>query len=380
MQHRDHADVIVLGLGGMGSAAAAHLARRGVSVIGLEQFEPNHANGSSHGETRIIRKAYFESPDYVPLLERAYELWDELEKTSGQDLLTINGGLNIGTIESGFVAGSTRSAREYGLEVEELDAPAVRERFPGFQLPDNLVALFDPSAGFLRPERCVAAHVDVARRHGADLRFSTQATGWSATDSGVEVQTESGTISAECLVIAAGPWSRAVITGWNAPLEVWRIVNVHFDSTVADRFAPERCPVFLIEVPEGHYYGFPALPGQGVKLGRHDVGQVCTPETINRAVEQSEINMLRDLLDTYLPGASGPVIRTLTCMYTNTPDTHFVIDKHPEFSNVVLACGFSGHGFKFASAVGETLADLALTGSSRFDLEFLSAQRFGVPA
>ncbi len=380
MKQRDHADVIVLGLGGMGSAAAAHLASRGVSVIGLEQFDANHANGSSHGETRIIRKAYFESPDYVPLLERAYELWNDLEQASGQDLLTINGGLNIGTIESGFVAGSTQSAREYGLNVEELDAASVRERFPGFQLPDGLVALFDPSAGFLRPERCVAAHLDLARRHGADLRFSTRVSGWSATDGHVEVQTSSSTISADRLIIAAGPWSQTIITGWSAPLEVWRIVNVHFDSTEPERFAPERCPVFLIEVPEGHYYGFPALPDQGVKIGRHDVGQVCTADTIDRSVDQHEIDMLRQVLNTYMPGASGPVMRTLTCMYTNTPDTHFVIDKHPEFSNVVLACGFSGHGFKFASAVGETLADLALTGSSRFDLEFLSAGRFGATA
>ncbi len=376
MTTSNHADVIVLGLGGMGSAAVAHLARRGHSVIGLEQFQPNHANGSSHGETRIIRKAYFESPDYVPMLQRAYELWNELEQESGQQLMTLNGGLNIGTIESGFVSGSTRSAREFGLNVEELDSAEVHHRFPGYQLPDSLVALYDPSAGFLRPERCVRAHLDVAVKHGARLLFDSRVIDWSADERGVQVRTETEQFSADRLIIAAGPWSRAVIKGWDAPIEVWRIVNVHFDSARPGLFSPEQCPIFLIEVPEGHYYGFPALPGQGVKIGRHDVGRVCSPETIDRNVAPVEVDMLRNVLDTYMPGASGPVLRTLTCMYSNTPDTHFVIDHHPSLPNVVLACGFSGHGFKFVSAVGETLADLALDGSSHFDLTFLSASRF----
>ena len=376
MDRPDHADVIVLGLGGMGSAAISHVARRGHSVIGIEQFGPNHANGSSHGETRIIREAYFESPDYVPLLQRAYTLWRELESISGQDLMTICGGLNIGTIESGFVAGSTRSARQYGLTVEEMDAAEVGRRFPGYQLPDSLVALFDPAGGFLRPERCVQAHLDLAAKHGARLLFDTKVSSWDSNEHVVTVHTTNGDFTGDRLIIAAGPWSREVISGWEAPLEVWRIPNVHFDSTRPELFAPEQCPVFLLEVPEGHFYGFPALPGQGVKLGRHDVGRVCTPATIDRVVTQDEIDMLRNVLDTYMPGASGPVDRTLTCMYTNTPDTHFVIDHHPSATNVVIGCGFSGHGFKFASAVGEALADLALDGASRFDLGYISARRF----
>lgn len=376
MSGSNHADVIVLGLGGMGSAAAAHIAQRGHSVIGLEQFGPNHDNGSSHGETRIIRKAYFESPDYVPLLERAYELWDQLQQESGLELLIINGGLNIGTVESGFVSGSTLSAHEYGLTTESLDAAEVRHRFPGFQLPDSLMALYDPAAGFLRPERCVRAHLDLAERHGARLHFNTPVVDWSVDETGVEVRTTGDRFRADRLVIAAGPWSRSVIHDWDAPIEVWRIVNVHFDSREASTFAPERCPIFLLEVPEGHYYGFPALPGQGLKIGRHDVGQVCTPETINRQVAGGEVEMLSEVLDRYMPGASGPVFRTLTCMYTNSPDMHFIIDHHPSLSNVVVACGFSGHGFKFASAVGEALADLALDGKPRIDLGYLSPNRF----
>ncbi len=373
---RNHADVIVLGLGGMGSAAAAHVAMRGNSVIGLEQFRPNHDFGSSHGETRIIREAYFESPSYVPLLQRSYALWRELEQTSGQDLMAVTGGLNIGTVESGFVSGSTRSAREHGLTVEEMDASEVRHRFPGFQIPDSLVALYDPAAGFLRPERCVQAHLDLAERRGARLIFDSPVVDWVANDSGVTVETKTDRYFADRLIITAGPWSRGIIKDWKAPLEVWRIVNVHFDSTRPELFLPTSSPVFLLEVPEGHYYGFPALPGQGVKIGRHDIGQVCTPDNINRDVDDDEIEMLRHVLDAYMPGASGPVIRTLTCMYTNTPDTHFVLDRHPTMSNVVFGCGFSGHGFKFASGIGEALADIALDGASRFDLGYLSARRF----
>ncbi len=370
------ADVIVLGLGGMGSATAAHLARRGATVIGFDAFEPGHANGSSHGETRIIRKAYFESPDYVPMLERAYQLWHDLEAESGQELLTINGALNIGSAESGFVTGAARSAREFGLNVEELDASDVRKRFPGFQLPENLVALFDPEGGFLRPERCTAAHLESAHQHGATLRFNEPVLEWGSDGDSVFVRTATERITAGKLVITAGPWSKNVIAGWDAPLVVWRIVNVHFGSTAAQRFAPENCPVFLMEVPEGHYYGFPALPGQGVKIGRHDIGAVTTPDTIDREVRENEIVMLRNVLDTYMPGASGPVLRTLTCMYTNTPDHHFVLDHHPAHDNVVVGCGFSGHGFKFASVIGEILSQLALDSESQLDIGFLATGRF----
>lgn len=375
MNPETSADVIVLGLGGMGSATAAHLARRGASVIGFDAFAPGHANGSSHGETRIIRKAYFESPDYVPMLDRAYELWNELEDESGEQLLTINGALNIGSADSGFVTGAARSAREFGLKIEELDHVDVRKRFPGFQLPDALVALYDPEGGFLRPERCTAAHLATASRDNASLRFNTPVIEWGTEGDSVFVRTASKRVTAGKLIITAGPWSSDVITGWEAPLEVWRIVNVHFNSTEPDRFAPERCPVFLMEVPEGHYYGFPALPGQGVKLGRHDIGAVCTPDTIDREVRDNEVAMLRNVLDTYMPGASGPVIRTLTCMYTNTPDHHFILDHHPAHDNVIVGCGFSGHGFKFASVIGEILSQLALDGSSQIDIDFLSARR-----
>lgn len=369
-------DAIVLGLGGMGSAAAAHLAARGISVLGLEQYQPAHDRGSSHGKGRIIREAYFEDPAYVPLVQRAYRLWRDLEAETGTSLLRTTGGLNIGTPESEFVRGSMRSGDEHGLPYDYLSAAEVHARFPGLTLPDEMVAVYEPNAGILKPEACVRAHLEIAGRHGAELRFGTTVAGWSADSSGVTVRTAWDTFHAERLVIAAGPWTAQILSGLELPLEVWRVVNVHFAPRRPELFDVERFPVYLMQVPEGDYYGFPAIPGEGVKLGRHDIGEVCTAETIRRDVDPGEVEMLRAVLDRYMPGASGAVMWTLTCMYTNTPDRHFIIERHPEQPRVVYGCGFSGHGFKFASAVGEVLADLALDGASRHDIGFLSSARF----
>ncbi|HUG14863.1 MAG TPA: N-methyl-L-tryptophan oxidase [Thermomicrobiales bacterium] len=371
-------DAIVIGLGGMGSATVAHLAKRGYRALGLDANRRLHALGSSHGDGRIIREAYFEAPQYVPLVQRAYQLWRELEAESGRDLLTITGGLNFGTPDSEFVSGSIASAVEHGLPYELLDHRQVAERFPGFRLSDDLVAVYEPNAGILRPEACVDAHLDLAAKHGADLRFEQAARRWSADGDGVRVETDAGTFAADCLIVTAGPWSGEVLRALDLPLEAWRIVNVHFASSTPEPFAVDRCPVYLFQVPEGDYYGFPYVPGQGVKIGRHDIGEVCTPATIRRDIDAAEIEMLRAALDRYLPGASGPVIKTLTCMYTNTPDRHFILDTVAGQENVVYGCGFSGHGFKFASAIGETLAELAMEGSTRCDIGFLSAGRAAI--
>ncbi|HET8630126.1 MAG TPA: N-methyl-L-tryptophan oxidase [Thermomicrobiales bacterium] len=369
-------DAIVLGLGAMGSAAVYHLARRGRRVLGLDAQPRGHALGSSHGRSRIIREAYFEAPEYVPLVRRAYDLWRALEAESGRHLLTVVGGLNIGRPESETVAGALASARQHDLPYEELTPAAVAARFPGFRLAGDLVAVYEPNAGFLDPEACVGTHLDLAARHGAVLRHGEAALRWAADGAGVRVETADATYTADCLVIAAGPWAGEVLAGLDLPLEVWRIVNVHFAPAAPERFAPERCPIYIFEVPEGQYYGFPALPGQGLKFGRHDAGEVCTPHTIRRDVDATEVDALRAVLDRYLPGAAGPVLWTLTCMYTNTPDRHFVLDRHPAHPQVVYGCGFSGHGFKFASAIGEVLADLALDGATRHPIGFLGAGRF----
>lgn len=370
-------DAIVLGLGGMGSAAAAQLAQRGARVLGLETFLPLHANGSSHGRSRIIRQAYFEAPEYVPLLLRSYDLWRDLEAESGQTLLKVTGGLNIGAPESDFVTGAARSARHFNLPAETLSAAEVRARFPGFQLPESLVAVYEPNAGILRPEACVRAALDVAERRGAELHFQEPVLDWQANGDGVTVRTPQGRYTAERLVIAAGPWSYSVLADLGLPLTVRRIVNAHFAPTAPDRFRPEVCPIYLIKVPEGEFYGFPDMPDEGVKIGGpHEGGTECTPETIDRDVHPEEVALLRRVLDRYLPGASGDVIRTLTCMYTNTPDRDFIIDRHPAYPQVIFGCGFSGHGFKFASAVGEIMAELALEGRTRHQIGFLAAARF----
>jgi len=369
-------DVIVIGLGAMGSATAYHAARRGKRVLGLDAYPRGHKNGSSHGTTRIIREAYQEAPEYVPLVQRAYALWRELEAESGRSLLTITGGLNIGAPESAFVAGARTSARLHHLPYEELSNTEVAARFPGFRLPDGIGAVYEPTAGFLQPEECVFAHLDLAARHGAEIHHSEPTIRWSADGDRVSVETEQRVYTASQLVITAGPWAGEVLNDLGLPLRVQRIVNVHFAPTAPETFAPERCPIYLMQVTEGDYYGFPALPGQGVKIGRHDIGEVCTPATIRRDVDPEEIAMLRDVLDRYMPGAAGALLWSLTCMYTNTPDHHFILDRHPAHANVVYGCGFSGHGFKFASAIGEVMADLALDGVTRHNIGFLSAARF----
>lgn len=368
-------DVIVLGLGAMGSATVAHLARRGVKTLGLEAFQQGHALGSSHGRSRIIREAYLEAPDYVPIVQRAYQLWRELEHETGTSLLTITGGLNIGAADSDFVTGAARSAAQFNLPIERLTNHEVHERFPGFQLPDDIIAIYEPTAGVLRPEESNAAHIEVARRHGADIRFNTPVLSWTADQSEVTVSIGTESFSAERLVVTAGPWSAEVLTELGLPLQVRRIVNAHFDSTRPELFSPDICPVYLMQLPEGDYYGFPAFPGEGVKLGRHDIGEITTADTVRREIDDAEVEALRAILDRYMPGASGPVTKSLTCMYTDTPDSHFIIEKHPAHANVAYGCGFSGHGFKFASAIGEILADLALEGETRHEIGFLSSSR-----
>jgi sarcosine oxidase len=369
-------DVIVIGLGAMGSATAFHAARRGSRVLGLDAYGPGHAFGSSHGTSRIIREAYFEAPEYVPLVQHAYALWRELEHESGQSLLTITGGLALGRRDGTFVDGAIRSATLHTLPYELLAASELSDRFPGFQLPDDLVAVLEPRAGILQPEHCVAAHLNLASRHGAALHHGERVIGWFADGSGVRVETSHGQYLGERLVITTGPWASELLQGLGIPLTVTRVVNVHFQSSRPELYTRESCPVFLLQVPEGDYYGIPSAPGEPLKFGRHDRGEVCTPRTIRREVTDADVAPLRAVLDRYMPGASGPVDRTLTCMYTNTPDAHFVLDRHPEHHQVVYGCGFSGHGFKFSSAIGEVLAGLALDGSTKHDIGFLSAARF----
>lgn len=378
-------DVIVIGLGGMGSAAACQLARRGVRVLGLERFGAAHDQGSSHGNSRIIRQAYFEDPVYVPLLLRAYELWAELERESGKQLLTITGGLMIGRPDSAVVAGATRSAREHGLAHELLDAAAIRRRFPPFRVANDEVALYEERAGFVHPEASVRAHLDVAARYGAELHFHEPALDWTATpNGGVRVTTARGVYEAARAVIAPGAWAPELLAGLGLPLTVERQVLFWFDPPAGlAPFAIGNFPIFIWETAAGYeLYGFPAQPGPpgGAKVAFFYKGWPADPNNVERTVHPNEVDEMRAALEQYLPGLNGPLLATATCLYTLTPDHHFVIAPHPELPQITIASPCSGHGYKFASVIGEVLADLATTGATPHSLARFDLARFAAPA
>ena len=369
-------DVIVVGLGVMGSSAAYQLVQRGQKVLAIDAFEPGHARGSSHGESRIIRQAYHEAPDYVPLIWRAYDQWRELESESGASLLFVNGGLIVGAPDGRTVQGTMRSGELYGLPYEPLSAREVGRSYPGVTLPDELMAVLDPNAGYLLASKAVKVFQDLAKQHGAKLRFAEPVTRWEVDGGGVRVETNHETWRADRLVLAAGPWSGQFLAEIGLPLTVQRVANAHFQSTRQDLFDGSHAPIFSMLIPEGHFYAIPGSKDIGFKIGRHDNLQTVAPDDVAQPVSDDEIAMFQQVLDTYLPGAGGPVISTLTCLYTMTPDKHFIIDQHPKHEQVAIACGFSGHGFKFAPVIGEVLADLVIDGDTRHPIGFLRTGRF----
>lgn len=376
---RPRYDVIVVGLGAMGSAAAFHLARRGARVLGLDRFAPPHALGSSHGRSRIIREAYFEGPLYVPLVQRAYELWGELEAASGTAILRQTGGLMLGPPDGAVVAGALASARQHGLPFEELSAVEVTRRVPGFRPTVDMVGVWEPRAGYLVPERAIEAHLALAARHGAELRTGESVLRWSAGGGTVEVTTERGTYAARRLVLAAGAWMRRLLRPeLDLPLVVERVVQHWFRPACATTlYAPDRFPIFICEYAPGlAWYGFPDA-GDGVKAALHHHGEHgADPDALRRDVGPEEVAYVRALLRTFMPAADGPLAESAVCMYTNTPDEHFVIDAHPAHPEVVIASPCSGHGFKFSSAIGELVAALATDGRTEFDLTPFRVSRF----
>jgi sarcosine oxidase len=377
-------DVIVAGLGGMGSAAAYQLAGRGQRVLGLEKFSPAHDKGSSHGRSRIIRQAYFEGAEYVPLLLRAYELWEQLEEETGQELMTLMGGLMIGREDGELVSGSVKSADEHDLPYEMLNAAEIRRRFPAYAPGPETVALYEENAGFVRPEETVKAHLDRADSLGADLRFEEPVLSWEASESGVRVETPVDSYEAERLVISPGAWAPQLLGDLDLPLEVTRQVMFWYEPTGGlEPFLPERFPIFIWEPDDGNmFYGFPAQDDdRGVKAAFFRAGGVSTsPETIDREVREEEIGFLRGYLADHIPELAGRCLDARACMYTNTPDEHFVISVYPENPRVVIACGFSGHGYKFCSVVGEILADLSIEGSTPHPIDLFSPARLKADA
>ncbi len=377
MSYALHFDVIVVGLGAMGSQTLAHLARRGVRAVGFDRFAPPHDQGSSHGKSRIIREAYYEDPIYVPLVRRSYECWAELEAESGTTLFRRTGGLCYGPPGGELVRGARLSAELHGVAHESLDAAALRARFPAFVIEDDWVGVLESRAGMLDPERAIAAALDVARRKGAQVRTDEQVIRWRQEGDGVVVETAQGSYRAGQLVLSAGMWIGELVRELALPIVVQRNVLYWFDPRRDSAlFAPERFPVFLGDLtPELMLYGFPDT-GDGVKVALHHFGPVVSPDAVDRTVSAAEIDHFRGILQRYLPAANGPLRATGVCTYTNVPDEHFIIDRHPSASRVWVASPCSGHGFKFSSAIGEVLADLVTTGLPRFDLAPFSIERF----
>jgi sarcosine oxidase len=375
-------DHIILGLGGMGSAAAHRLAARGQRVLGLEKFSPPHDRGSSHGETRVVRQAYFEHPGYVPLLQRAYGLWRELESTNGARLLHLCGGLMMGEPDSAVVAGSFRSAQEHGLPHAMLEAAEIRRRWPSFQPGDGSVGLFEATAGYVLCEDAVRAQLDAAARAGAELHFEESVLSWHAERDYVRVTTDRGAYSAARLIVTPGAWAPELLQGLGIPISVERQVLLWFQPKggVAAH-TPERFPIYIFqERPGVETYGFPAVngPDGGMKVAffHSPVREVTTPESVDRRIRDSDIEMLRSAVRKFFPDLDGTYLRGTTCLYSMTPDQHFVIGLHPQHPNVIIAAGFSGHGFKFCPVIGEILADLACHGRTQHDIGLFAPERF----
>ncbi|MEX2212704.1 MAG: N-methyl-L-tryptophan oxidase [Phycisphaeraceae bacterium] len=385
-------DVIILGLGSMGSAAACHLAKRGHRVLGLEQFAIPHGQGSHGGFSRMIRLAYFEHPDYVALLRRAYTLWDELERESGQKLLHITGGLYLGRPDSELVLGSIEAAKKYNLPHEVLSRDELARRFPLFNVPDDSIAFHETQAGFLVPEAVVSTQVELALRHGAVLHGHERVTEWKADAKGVSVTTDRATYHAQRLIITAGAWSSQVLRDLGVKLKVTRQALAWFwprDKSALDGLALGRFPSWALDLSprekfRGVHYGFPMLPpgmgNPGIKAALHWPDEACDPETVDRNPRPSDEAEVRSALVKHIPAAAGDLLALRTCLYTNSPDGHFIVDQHPPTfagaDRVTIACGFSGHGFKFVSVMGEALADLATEGKSANPIGFLGLKRF----
>jgi sarcosine oxidase len=372
-------DAIVIGLGGMGSATAFHLARRGHRVLGLEQYGLLHDRGSSHGLTRIIRLAYHEHPSYVPLLRRAYELWHELEHLAGEELLITTGSIEGGPEDGPLFRGALEAARTHELPHEVLDVAELRRRFPAYgDFDPSTRVVVQPDGGFLLAERTLLAHTNQALRHGAELHFHEPVLDWATTAAGgVRVVTERAAYEADRLVICAGAWAGRLVPALEPLAVPERQVLAWLQPAQPELFAPARFPVFVLDVEEGNYYGFPEHDVPGFKFGRyHHLREPMDPDDPDRTTHPEDEAILRAFAARYFPAGAGPTVLLKACMFTNSPDEHFVIDRLPDSPQVSIAAGFSGHGYKFCSLVGEVMADLALDGATGHDIGLFSLARF----
>ncbi len=370
-------DAIVLGTGGIGSAALYELARRGVRAVGVDRFHPPHDRGSTHGHTRVIRQAYFEHSNYVPLLFESYRLWHELEQQTGRRLYHQIGLVEVGPPDGIVVPGVLRAAAEHHLPVERLSAAEVTDCWPGLRVTEKLHAVFEPHAGYLLVEDCVQAHLNAAQAAGAELLTDTQVFDWQANNQEVRVRTNRGELVAKRLIITAGAWASQLLAELNVNLAVRRKSLFWFQSDGPDYDVAGGLPVFLFELPAGVFYGFPKLDERGVKVAEHTGGHVVDdPLNVDREIDPDEQQRVTNFLAAHLPRVSHRVANHAVCLYTMSPDEHFIVDRHPDHAGVVFAAGLSGHGFKFAPVLGAALADIALNGQTTLPIDFLAASRF----
>jgi len=383
-------DTIVLGLGATGSAALYQLARRGARVLGIDRFAPPHIHGSSHGETRVTRLAIGEGSHYTPFARRSHEIWREMERETGDELLTQTGVLIISsdaatahTHVEGFFDNTCAAAQQHGITHEMLDAAEIRRRYPAFKVRDDEVGYFEAEGGFLRPEACVRANLALAKKHGAEIRINEKAVRFDAGPSDVTITTEQGTYTAARLILAVGSWLPELLDpAHHQPFSIYRQTLYWFDvKDVAPSFVPERFPVFIWDVQalgQG-VYGFPAIdgPNGGVKIATESYAATTTPDAAAREISPQEIAaMFETYVAPHFPSLSGRCVKHATCLYTVTPDAGFVIDTHPDNERVIIASPCSGHGFKHSAALGEVLADLAQTGRTAADISAFRLSRF----
>ena len=370
-------DSIVIGVGAMGSAAVQQLAKRGQKVLGLEKFDIPHAEGSSHGVNRIIRLAYYEDTSYVPLLRRAYDLWSEIEQQAGEQLLYKTASIDTAPSGHEVFEGSLQSCLEHDIPHEVLNHQQINERFPGYELPSGHMGLLQQDGGFVLSERAIVAFVNSAVAEGAEIHARESVLKWEPEGQGVRVFTDRAEYTAGRLVVTAGAWAGGLVPSLEELAVPERQVLAWIQPEDPSLFSPEVFPVFNAYFDEGRYYGFPVFGIPGFKIGRyHHLEEVVDPDHMPHEVTLEDEEILRAAAAKYFPKANGTMMTLKTCMFTNTPDEHFIIDIDPTYPQVSIAAGFSGHGFKFASVVGEILADLAIGGKTDHNIDLLKIDRF----
>ena len=370
-------DCIVIGVGAMGSATLYNLAKRGRRVLGLEQFDIPHAEGSSHGVNRIIRLAYYEHPSYVPLLRRAYELWSEIESIAGEQLIYKTGSIDTAPAGHEVFEGSLESCLLHDIPHRVLNHAQINEQFPGYQLPVGHMGILQQDGGFVLSERSIVAYANAAMSEGAEIHAREVVSGWEPDRGGVRVFTDRGEYSAERLVITAGAWTSGLMPILEGLAVPERQVLAWLQPIDGSLYTPEVFPVFNAYFDEGRYYGFPVFGIPGFKVGRyHHLEEIIDLDSTIKTVNGEDEALLRSAVEKYFPKANGTIMTLKTCMFTNTPDEHFIVDSLPGNTQVVVAAGFSGHGFKFASVIGEILSDLAIKGETEHDIDLLKIDRF----